>query len=356
MAEGNDDKDQKTQEPTQKKLDDALKKGDVVKSQDLVTWFLLSAGTLVVVTLAVGSAGGLAVPLKNLIANADLVPVDRKGLMGLLMSLVLAVVLALGVPFLLLFLAGVAGNMVQHRLVFSAESLKPKASKVSPMAGFKRIFGKDALVNFVKGLAKITLMGTVIAAVLWPQRSVIDSLVRMDVTMLLPFTHGVIVQILVAVTAILTIIAIADYVYQYQRWYNRQRMSMQELKEEFKQTDGNPEIKAKVRQIRRERARKRMMANVPNATVVITNPTHYAVALKYETGMAAPVCVAKGVDQIALKIREVATARGIPIVENVALARALHAGVDLDEEIPEEHYRAVAEVIGYVMRLKGDLN
>ena len=356
MADEGEDKDQKTHDPTQKKLDDALKKGDVAKSQDLVSWFLLFMATLIVATMAAGSASGLAVPLKNLIANADLVVVDRSGLMKLYVSLVLAIIVAIGLPLLGLFLTGIGANMMQHRLVLSTESLKPKFSKISPLAGFKRIFGPDAFVNFLKGLAKLTLVGVVMFTVLWPQRSSIDAIVRMDVAMLLPHTFSIVMSVLIAVVAIMAIIALADYVYQYQRWYTRQKMSTQELKEEFKQSDGNPEIKGKIKQLRRERSRKRMMANVPNATVVVTNPTHFAVALKYEAGMQAPVCVAKGMDLIALKIRELAIASDVPIVENVPLARALHASVEIDQPIQEEHYKAVAEVIGYVMRLKGELN
>jgi flagellar biosynthesis protein FlhB len=355
VAEGDDDKDQKTHDPTQKKLDDALKKGDVAKSQDLVAWFLLFISTLVIATMGASSAGSLAIPMKNLLANADLLQVDRSALMQLLISIIIAIVVAVGLPMLALFLTGVGANLMQHRLVFSTESLKPKMSKISPLAGFKRIFGLDAIVNFAKGVAKISIVGTVIFVVLWPQRSSVDAMVRMDVEMLLPHTFALVMNVLMAVVAILAIIAIADYVYQYQRWYTRQKMSIQELKEEFKQSDGNPEIKAKIKQIRRERSRKRMMANVPNATVVVTNPTHFAVALKYEPGMAAPVCVAKGMDLVALKIREIATANDVPIVENVPLARALHASVEIDQPIEEEHYRAVAEVIGYVMRLKGTL-
>jgi len=142
------------------------------------------------------------------------------------------------------------------------------------------------------------------------------------------------------------------YFYQRRSWYERQRMSVQEMKEEFKQSEGNPEIKAKIKQMRRQKASKRMMANVPKASVVITNPTHYAIALQYDRGMEAPVCLAKGVDAVALKIREVAGEHSIPIVENPPLARALHATVEIDEEIPTEHYKAVAEIIGYVMKLR----
>ncbi len=158
-------------------------------------------------------------------------------------------------------------------------------------------------------------------------------------------------ELLGAVVAMLALIAAADYLFQYRQWFERQKMSLRELKEEFKQTEGDPLIKGKIRQFRETRMRKRMMAAVPNASVVITNPTHYAIALKYERGMNAPLCVAKGVDAIALKIREVAAEHNIPIVENPPLARALHATVEIDQEIPPEHYQAVAEVIGYVMRL-----
>ena len=151
-------------------------------------------------------------------------------------------------------------------------------------------------------------------------------------------------------------VAIADYFFQYRQWYERQKMSLQEMKEEFKQSEGDPHIKGRIRQLRQARMKKRMMAAVPKASVIITNPTHYSVALSYERGMSAPICVAKGVDNIALKIREVARAHDIPIVENVPLARALYATVEIDDEIPVEHYHAVAEIIGYVMGLKRGLS
>jgi flagellar biosynthetic protein FlhB len=154
------------------------------------------------------------------------------------------------------------------------------------------------------------------------------------------------------VVALLAVIAAADYLFQYRQWFERQKMSLRELKEEYKDSEGDPKIKAKIRQLRQSRMKKRMMAAVPQATVVVTNPTHFAVALKYERGMNAPLCVAKGVDSLARRIREVAGEHGIPVVENPPLARVLHATVEIDQEIPPEHYKAVAEVIGYVMRLK----
>ena len=167
--------------------------------------------------------------------------------------------------------------------------------------------------------------------------------------------HGPLSSLPLWLQAILFLVAAMDYFHQYRQWYERQKMSMRELKEEFKQSEGDPMIKGKIRQLRQQRMKKRMMAAVPKASVIITNPTHYSIALSYDRGMSAPVCVAKGADNIALKIREIAKKHDIPIVENVPLARALYATVDIDEEIPVEHYQAVAEIIGYVMGLKRGL-
>jgi flagellar biosynthetic protein FlhB len=153
------------------------------------------------------------------------------------------------------------------------------------------------------------------------------------------------------VVAIMAVVAAGDFLFQYRSWYEKQKMSLQEIKDEHKDTDGDPKIKAKIRQLRYNRSKRRMMQAVPTATVVITNPTHFAVALRYERGMEAPICVAKGMDAIALKIREVAGQHDVPIVENPPLARLLHATVEIDQQVPAEHYKAVAEVIGYVMRL-----
>jgi flagellar biosynthetic protein FlhB len=193
-------------------------------------------------------------------------------------------------------------------------------------------------------------------AVLWPERDRLEAMVAFDPATILGATTSLTLQLMGAVVAMLAVVAIADYFFQYRQWYERQKMSLQEMKEEFKQSEGDPHIKGRIRQLRHARMKKRMMAAVPKASVIITNPTHYAVALSYERGMPAPVCVAKGIDSIALKIREIARKHDIPIVENVPLARALHATVEIDDEIPVEHYHAVAEIIGYVMGLKRGLS
>src|SRR3954462_2974878 len=347
-----DDSDDKTEEPTQKRLDDAHGRGDVAKSQEVNTWFVIAGGTLVLSTFSGSVGGGILLPLRNLIANSWMIHADGASLLKLTQSLGYALIAALGGPFLMLALAAIAGNMVQHRLVWSAESLKPKFSKVSPGAGAKRIFGKQAAANFGKGLFKVIALGAVMMAILWPARHRLEAMVRFDPAAMLGVTTTMTLQLMGPVVAMLAVVAIADYLFQYRQWFERQKMSLQEMKEEFKQSEGDPHIKGRIRQLRQARMKKRMMASVPKASVVITNPTHYAVALTYERGMSAPVCVAKGVDNIALKIREVAKAHEIPIVENVALARALYATVEIDDEIPVEHYHAVAEIIGYVMGLK----
>lgn len=351
MAEDNDPESQ-TEDPTQKRLDEALERGDVAKSQEINTWFMIAGGTLVVSTFSGSVGGGLVTPMRNLLANSWMIKTDGGNLLALMQQIEIAVLAAIGVPLLMLVLAAIAGNMLQHRLVWSAESLKPKFSKLSPAEGFKRIFGKQAAANFLKGLGKLVVLGAVMTIVLWPERHRMEAMVKLDPAVMLGATTSLTIHLLGAVVAALAIIAIGDYFFQYRSWFQRQKMSLQEIKEEYKQSEGDPHIKGKIRQLRQQRAKKRMMAAVPKASVIITNPTHYSVALSYERGMSAPICVAKGVDNLAFKIREIAREHDIPIVENVPLARALYATVDIDQEIPTEHYHAVAEVIGYVMRLK----
>lgn len=345
------DLSEKTEDPTQKRLDDALERGDVAKSQEVTTWFIIAGATLVLAAFS-GSLGVIQFSLRDLLANAHRIPTDGSGLLSLVVQIEYALIAAFGVPLLILVIAAIAGNVVQHRLVFSAETLKPKLSKVSPISGAKRLFGKQAWANLLKGIFKVVALGTVMTMVFWPERDRLDAMVRMDLMSIVDTTRGLSLQLLGTVVAMLALVAIADYLFQYRTWFERQKMSLQEIKEEFKQTEGDPHVKGRLRQLRDARRKRRMMAAVPTASVVITNPTHFAVALKYEQGMAAPVCVAKGMDAIALKMREVARASDVPVIENPPLARALHAAVKIDDEIPVEHYQAVAEVIGYVMRLK----
>jgi flagellar biosynthetic protein FlhB len=252
--------------------------------------------------------------------------------------------------------AAIGGHVLQAPPTFTVEKLKPDFSRLNLMAGLKRMFGVEGLINLAKGLLKIGVVGFAIWTQIWPERAMLESVMGQSPMGVMGDMSHLLYKVLLAALAALAVIAAADYFVQRYRFLQRNRMSRQEIKEEYRQNEGDPQIKAKIRQIRQERAKKRMIAAVPEATVIITNPTHYAVALKYESGkMMAPVCVAKGIDALALKIREVAREHDVPIVENPPLARALHATVEVDEVIPQEHFKAVAQVIGYVMRLTGKI-
>jgi flagellar biosynthetic protein FlhB len=349
MAEENENK---TEEPTQKRLEEALQRGDVVKSHEVNTWFVIGGATLVLMAFSGGMGQGLTITMRGLIANSYDIRVDGPALPGLFQKIGVEMLAAIGLPFLVLMLAALFGNLIQHQLVWSLEALTPKFSKISPLAGLKRMFSKQSLANLAKGILKLVLIGSVLTAMMWPERGRLEGLERTDPAAMLPLALSLALKLMTAVVAMMAAVAAADYLFQYRQWYERQKMSLQEMKEEFKQTDGDPAIKGKLRQMRQIRSRRRMMQKVPKAAVIITNPTHYAIALQYERGMEAPICVAKGVDAVALKIREIGSQHSIPIVENPPLARALHASVELDQAISPEHYKAVAEVIGYVMKLR----
>ena len=346
------DKDDRTEEPTQRRLDQAMERGDVARSVEIGTFFVLSGFTLALMIGSGQAAQKAALALRAFLMNAHQVVPTAAGFQAVTTKGVITGFTVMAIPLGLVLATALAGALIQHKPLWTLEPLAPKLSRISPLSGAKRMFGKEALANFLKGLAKILLVGITVSVVLWGERDRLDSFARMETQMLLPATLALTLKLMVGVLSVYGFLALADYVWQRFSWHKRQMMTRQELKDEFKETEGNPEIKAKVRQIRARQAKQRMMAKVPKATVIVTNPTHFAVALQYEAGMAAPVCLAKGVDAVALKIREIAGENEVPIVENPPLARALYATVDLDEEIPAEHYQAVAEVIGYVLRLK----
>ena len=352
MAEEKDQED-KTEQPTQRKIEQAIERGDVAKSQELLNWFMLGSGALTLMVAGGPAARELNASLRGLLENSHQISVSSTSFAGYSWKIAAILGMALAAPFLFAVFAAIAGNLVQHQPLISTQAMAPKFSRLSPMSGFKRVFGKEALVNFIKGLLKITIVGAALWFLLRADAFKFDLSAQMTPPALLPLIQSMTLKMLGAVLAIFALVALADFAYQRFTWMQRLRMTKQELKEEFKETEGSPEIKKKIREIRAAQARRRMMAAVPKASVIITNPTHYAVALKYEKGMAAPVCVAKGVDAVALKIREIGGEARVPIVENPPLARALHKSVQIDDEVPEEHYKAVAEVIGYVLRMRG---
>jgi flagellar biosynthetic protein FlhB len=260
---------------------------------------------------------------------------------------------ALVVPLGLLVFAALAAGFVQNGFIFAAELIQPKLEKISLFAGFQRLFSARSVLEFVKGLLKITVVGAAAIVAVVPTLGDLDAMPSYETHAILERMQQLVVRLMIAVLAVMSLIAGLDYFYQRLDFRRRMRMSREEMRREYKETEGDPVVQGRIRQIRQERAKRRMMAAVPKADVVLTNPTHYAVALSYKPdSMAAPIVVAKGVDSLALKIREVAQANAIPIVENPPLTRALHEAVKVDEEIPAKHYMAVAKVIGYVMGLR----
>ncbi|MGV8854049.1 MAG: flagellar biosynthesis protein FlhB [Devosia sp.] len=352
MSDEAPEQSSKTEDPSQKKLEDAHKKGDVAKSQEVTTWFMLMGSATIFATMAPPAAKSLMGSLELIMMNADRISLDGAGFGAFFNNLALSLLGTVLIPLVVLSFCAIVGNLMQHRPLMSGESLMPKFSKISPMAGAKRLFSSESLVNFVKGLLKIGVVGVVVVSTVWPERDRLDTMMTADPLMILADFQEIGTKIFMSVLMVVTLIAFADFLYVRQKWWKKQMMTLQETKDEYKQMEGDPHVKGRIRQLRHDKMRQRMMAAVPDATVVITNPTHYAVALKYDKAMGAPQCVAKGADAVALRIREKAKEHDVPIVENPPLARALFASMEINDTIPGEHFKAVAEVIGFVMRLK----
>ena len=353
MAEGADP-ESKTEEATPRKLEDARKKGDVAKSPDVAAALSLAGAAGVLLAGGGWFSTRIAEQLTPFLAqpHAMIGGLEAGAGVEIAMRAVWAAAPFLAALMFAVILGGVGGNLAQSGLIFTTEKIKPKWSKVNPLEGFKRIFGPDGLVQFLKTFIKLVAIGAVCWWVLKPHTRELENLAAMSPAMILPFARDLALALMLSALVFLGLTAGADYLWQKMRFAKRMRMTREELKDDFKQSDGDPHVKAKLRQIRMQRGRQRMMQAVPDATVIITNPTHYSVALRYEPdqGDGAPVCVAKGVDALALRIREVAKAHDVPIVENVPLARALYAAVEVDDIIPREHFEAAARVIGFVLQ------
>lgn len=345
--------DDKTEEPTGKKLSDAKKKGQIPKSVELN-----SAIILLFIMFAFNIYGD------SLFTNARLFIIESykyltKEIMnnGDVLSIFLfmiknGVVAALPIVLTVLVI-GVAGNLLQTGFIFTSESIKPKFEKINPLQGFKRFFSKRSFVELLKSVAKVSVVGYV--AYSFVKSKINDILKTSDLNPvgIFPFVKSITDSQLSRIVMVMLVIGIVDFVFQKRQYKKDLRMTKQEVKEEFKQMEGNPEIKSKIKQKQREMSMRRMMQEVPKATVVVTNPTHFAVALKYEKNEnAAPVVVAKGADLVALRIKEIARENSVPILENKQLARTLYARVEINEVIPVELYQTVAEIIAYVYSMK----
>lgn len=355
MADGEDQDDsQKTEDPTPKKIQDARKRGQVALSREMNNWIMLLAATLMVGVLAGPVMIGLTDLLRVFIERPHDLPFMPGGFALILSTLGWEVLKILFMPILLLLAAAFIGPFLQVGPLIAPEVIRPDMSKISPIKGFQRLFSMRSLVEFAKGLFKITLVSIACVVIIYPYFDRFEHFMDMDTAAAMGELQTLVLRLLIGILVLMMVIAVADLVYQRHEYFRKMRMTKQELKDEYKQSEGDPMVKGRLRQLRAEKARQRMMQAVPSADVVITNPTHFSIALKYNPAeMSAPVCVAKGVDDLALRIREVAKENNIIIFENPPLARVLFDTVEVDEMIPHEHFKAVAEVISYVYRIKG---
>lgn len=344
------DREDRTEEPSERRLREAIEKGDVPRSADVNSVFVL-AGFAISIAMAGPMAASFAALGHGWIDNLGMVGLQGPDILTASTEFFGNMAMVLLVPLGIYFVAGFVSGIVQHSPIFSSEPLMPQFSRLSPLQGFERIFGRRARLYALKGFIRIVALSATLFFVLWPLKSFLAATTGVAAPLVPGLIQDLLLRLLMAALALYAVFAALDYLHEWREWHGRLRMTREEMKEERKSDEGHPEVKARMRQLGMARMRKRMMAAVPQSTVVIANPTHFAVALRYENGMDAPICVAKGVDFLALRIRAMAEDNQVPVIENPPLARALYASVDLDQPIPVEHYRAVAEVIGFVMRL-----
>jgi len=340
----------KTEEPTPRKLSQAREKGEVAKTPDLAPFAVLAGVSAAVFISGEWLSRNLAHQLTPFIAHPHEISLGGHAGVGVARHAMMAAAPSLAIVFGVAIVCGLAGNLMQTGFMFSGERLKPDLKKISPLSGFQKIFGPDGLMQFLKSTLKVIITGALGWWVMKPYLPQLANLSALDPIAMLPFALEIVKRLVFAVAALSLSVAGADWLWQRHRFMKKMRMSREEVKEDYKQTEGDPHVKARQKQLRIERSRRRMMQAVPDATVVIMNPTHYAVALKYDADeTAAPLCVAKGLDSLALKIRGVAEEAGVPVIEDPPLARALYAAVEVDDMIPPAHYEAVAKIIGFIL-------
>lgn len=354
----NDDSTEKTLDPTPKRLMDARKKGDVPSSRETGSMMVILAMLGMTVVLLPMQLPSLTGALMSTIEKADEIVIaagtpgiEQVGaVMGELTSLITRAVS----PIFLLFIVGaLVGTLIQGQTVIAFERIKPKLSKVSPKEGLKRLFSANSLVELAKSLIKVFVVGTLALWITYGAVSTIWETTGFVPEHLLGYIGEAARKLLLAVAIFVVPVAIADILWRRYEWMRKQRMSHKELKDEQKETDGSPEIRAKRARRRMDLSQQRTLSIVPQATLVLTNPTHFAVALRYEPDVdLAPVCIAKGADHLAHKIREIAFENDVPVIENKPLARLLYDTVELEDIVPVEHWEIVAEIVGYVYDLQ----
>lgn len=345
----------KTEKASDKRIKEEIKKGNVAQSREVSTFTGIIALIVLISIIVPNSVGPISEALIPFVDTPHDIPVST---FGDALALAWWLTKAIGMGFMLFIIAtmalGLVGAIGQGKIVFTAERIRPKFNRISPMAGIKRLVSLNNLIEFIKGVSKIGLIALITALILIPHFKNADRMVGLPPETLMPAIKVLSMKLLGGVALFAGVLAILDRFYKKYEWEKRLMMTKHDLKEEMKQNDGNPHVKAKRRDRARMMTKQRMMSRVPTASFIVTNPTHFAVALRYIPGQTdVPVCVAKGIDNVAFKIRDIATAKDIPVIENPPLARALHATSELEKPINEEHFEAVAQVVNFVMSLNG---
>ncbi|MCP4370003.1 MAG: flagellar biosynthesis protein FlhB [Deltaproteobacteria bacterium] len=346
---------EKTEQPTPKKIADARKKGTVAKSREIPSAIIMLTSLGIFFFSGSWMFSSLSEFMASIFKNIGSFRVHDITTASTLSITILKNVLSIILPFMLAIVAaGIVANIMQIGFLFSPEAFSPKLSKFNPIKGIKKLFSLRSFIELVKSLIKITFVGGIAYLTIKAELKTIPTLMQMDVKDIISFIGITSFKIYLYVSMAMIILAVLDYVYQKYEHIKNLKMTKQEVKDENKQTEGDPQVKARIRSIQIEMSRRRMMESVPEADVVITNPTHLAIALKFDSEkMIAPKIVAKGAGKIAERIREIADENYVPIVENKLLAQTLFKITEIGDYIPAELYQAVAEVLAYVYRLKG---
>lgn len=351
---------EKTEPATAKRLSDARKDGNVAKSREIVTAvsLLLAFVFLKVYITAIGNDLMSQFPRVynkiGTIASSYVDEVNTKTVTTLLKDVFISILMIIAPVLLLMFAVSFLGDFVQFKWKVTTKPLKPKFSKISPLKGIKRIFSKQSLMNFAKSAALVAIIGYMVIQEIQDKKTMLLGLYDISLPAAIYQIGTTALEFAIKISAIYIIVGLIDLVWQRHKFKNDMKMTKQEVKDEFKNAEGDPHIKGQIRRKMLQVSQRRMMQSIPEADVVITNPTHFAVALKYDPDVAkAPVVLAKGEDYLAQKIKDKARENGVEIVENKPLARALYTNVDIGSEIPEELYQAVAEILAMVYKLKG---
>lgn len=348
------DQDQKTEDASDKRIEESRDEGQLAVSRELSAWFIFVAILAFVAWLGPMMGKRSIDGLRVLLERPEQLSLVGGGLQDVLMGILSYVSITVVMVFGVLFVMSIIGTMVQTGFYVNPNRIKFEPSKVFALQGMKKLFSMDSIMELVKSIFKMVIMGYLAYRVLRPIYEEVPLSINYSIVDILSYLHSKSIKLISILMILITVIAAADWLYVRFQYFKKLRMTKQEVKDEYKQMEGDPFIKSRLRRMRLERSRQRMMASVPEASVVITNPTHYAVALKYSPGlMAAPIVLAKGPDLIALRIRAVAEEHDVPLVSNPPLARALYDTAEIDQPVNPEHYRAVAEVISYVFKLKG---